>query len=170
MPRVLGHAFNPLNVYFCHAADGALAAIVCEVNNTFGQRHAYVMSGRAPPGRAVRSACAKRFYVSPFLGMDLTYDFRIAPPADRMAVAIRGSDAEGALIDAAHAARRRALTDRALLAVFLTHPLLSLKVVGGIHWEALKIWLKGVGLHSRPAPPEQSVTVVPAPERGASPR
>ena len=92
--------------------------------------------------------------------MDLTYEFRIDPPDESFVVAIRGSDGEGALISAVHSAQRRDLTDRALLTAFFTHPLMALKVIGGIHWEALKIWSKGVRLHDRPPPPDEAVTVV----------
>ena len=102
IPRILGYAFNPLNVYFCYArSGGALLAIVCEVNNTFGQRHAYVLraDAEAPAAGetvgAMRWACAKKFYVSPFMGMDLTYDFRIAPPEEGVTIAIRAYNDAG---------------------------------------------------------------------------
>lgn len=159
IPRILGYAFNPLNVYFCHRLDGALMGVVCEVNNTFGQRHAYVMA--AGEGGLVRSACAKSFYVSPFAGMDMRYDFRIAPPGDSLTIAILAADAHGPLIAAAHTAKREDLSDGSLVRTLLRHPLMALKVIGGIHWEALKIWLKGVGLHPRPAPPERPATIAP---------
>jgi DUF1365 family protein len=164
MPRLLGYAFNPLNVYFVYLRSGALEAIVCEVNNTFGQRHAYVMSGQAREGEAVRAFCGKRFYVSPFNGMDLTYDFRIEPPGANCLVAINVSDGQGALISAVHACQRATLDDSALLRACLAYPLLGLKVIGGIHWEALKLWLKGVKLQQRPPPPENPVTVIPRSE------
>jgi DUF1365 family protein len=168
MPRLLGYSFNPLNVYFVYLRSGALEAIVCEVNNTFSQRHAYVMSGRAMPGQndgaPVRALCKKRFYVSPFNGMDLTYDFRIEPPTASCCVAINVSDGQGALISAVHASQRATLDDTALLRACLAYPLLGLKVIGGIHWEALKLWLKGVKLQQRPPPPENPVTVIPRTE------
>lgn len=164
IPRILGYAFNPLNVFFCHRRDGALEAIVCEVNNTFGERHAYVMSGQAAPGEPVRSACAKRFYVSPFMSMDMTYDFRIDPDPSGLMIGIRGSDADGAMIMAVHATKRVELSDAALLRVFVSHPLMMLKVIGGIHWEALKLWWKGVKLVERPKAPDIPVTIVPRSE------
>lgn len=167
LPRILGYAFNPLSVYFCHRRDGGLAAILYEVNNTFRERHTYVMpiaDGRALP---IRQRCAKRFHVSPFLGMAMTYDFEIAPPGDGVAIAIGEADGEGALLQAAFAGRRLSLSDRNLLRVFLRYPLLTLKVIGAIHWEALKLWLKGVPLTRRPAPQMPPVTIVvppPSPE------
>lgn len=166
IPRILGYAFNPLNVYFCYGRDGgAPVAIVCEVNNTFGQRHAYVLradSGAGARGGAMRCACAKKFYVSPFMEMDLTYDFRIAPPGDGVTIAIRAHDEEGTLISAVHSARRIEMGDASLARALLSHPLMAIKVIGGIHWEALKIWLKGVRLVDRPAPPDKPATIAPA--------
>ena len=162
IPRILGYAFNPLNVYFCYArAGGAPVAIVCEVNNTFGQRHAYVLRTDPSASGAMRCACAKKFYVSPFIGMDLTYDFRIGPPGDDVTIAIRVHDHDGTLLSAVHDARRVALSDGSLARMLATHPLMAIKVIGGIHWEALKIWLKGVGLVERPAPPETQATIAP---------
>lgn len=158
MPRILGFAFNPLSVYFCFRADGALRAILYEVNNTFGERHSYLLPVQGEGG-AVRQACAKAFHVSPFMAMDMRYAFRIMPPADGLSIAITGSDADGPVITAIHRARRRPLSDGSLAWAFLTHPLLTLKVVGGILWEAAKLWAKGVPVHHRPAPPPRPVTI-----------
>jgi DUF1365 family protein len=158
MPRVLGHAFNPLSLYFCRRRDGTLAAIVHQVNNTFGERHSYVIPVEDPGAPVIVQACAKRFYVSPFMDMDLTYDFRIAPPGEGVGVHIRVSDAGGLLMTASFDGERRPMTDAGLLRAWLGHPLLSLKVLGAIHWEALWIWLKGVGFRSRPPAPERPVT------------
>lgn len=158
-PRVLGTAFNPLSTFFCHRPDGGLAAILYEVNNTFGQRHSYLIpvESDAVP---VRQSCAKGFYVSPFMAMDMRYDFLVRPPGEAVTVTVRGSDAEGTMITATFTGTRRELSDGALLATFLRHPLLTLKVVGGIHWEALKMLAKGLRLLPRPAPPAHAVTVV----------
>ena len=164
MPRFLGYAFNPLNVYFVHAPDGRLSAIVGEVNNTFGERHAYVIAG-APEGEPTRAVCAKRFYVSPFNDMDLTYDFRIRPPGVDLLVGIAVSDADGPLMSAVQTAGRFDLDDWSLFGASVRYPLLGLKVIGGIHWEALKLWLKGLRLRDRPPPPEPPLTIAPRAER-----
>ena len=162
LPRILGHAFNPLSVYFCHAADGRLGALLYEVNNTFGQRHSYLIPvDDAGEGAAVTQSCKKVFYVSPFLDMDLRYDFRILPPGERLSIAVDGTRGSVRTITASFAGERRAFTDAALLKTFLGHPLLSLSVVAGIHWEALKLWSKGVRLRARPAPPAHPVSYVP---------
>ena len=162
MPRILGFAFNPLSVYFCHAHDGALRAIVYEVSNTFGERHSYVLPV-APHVGAIRQECDKDFHVSPFMGMDMRYAFRVQPPGERLSIAITGSDRDGTLITAIHTAERRPFTDAMLARAFVTHPLLTIKVVGGILWEAGKLWAKRVPVHDRPAPPLHPVTIVGAP-------
>jgi uncharacterized protein len=151
MPRVLNHVFNPLSLYFCYARDGALTAIVYEVNNTFGESHAYVLRADAPDavGRIVQS-CDKRFYVSPFQPMDLTYDFNILPPGDATSTAMVVKNVDGPVLTASFTGKRAPLTDANLLRQWLAHPLLSLKVLAGIHWEALFIWLKGGKFHSNP--------------------
>ena len=164
MPRLLGYVFNPLSVYFCHAPDGRLAGIVYEVSNTFGQRHSYVIPVAAGGSAdVVRQSCAKCFYVSPFLDMDLTYDFEIRPPGEALGVAVLVRDGTGPVIATALAGGRRDLTDAALLRAVLTHPLLTLTVIAGIHWEALRIWRKGIAIRRRPPPPAEPATFVTAP-------
>ena len=158
MPRILGFAFNPLSVYFCHGRDGALQAILYEVHNTFGERHSYLLPVDAGEA-AIRQGCAKAFHVSPFMVMEMRYAFRVTPPGDHVSIAITGSDAEGPIITAIHSAERRPMTDAVLARVFVTHPLLTFKVVGGILWEAAKLWAKGVPLHARPASPSIPVTI-----------
>jgi hypothetical protein len=150
MPRVLGYVFNPLSIYFCHRADGALSAIVYEVNNTFGDRHSYVLPVRGGP--RVEQACAKRLHVSPFMDMDLAYDFAVEPPDERLAIGIHVRDAEGLLVTAGFSGARRAFTDAELLKACLAHPLLTLGVIAAIHWEAAKLWLKGMRYRPRAAP------------------
>ncbi|CAL8971971.1 hypothetical protein RHODGE_RHODGE_02450 [Rhodoplanes serenus] len=160
MPRVLGYVFNPLSVYFCRRADGTLAAVVHEVTNTFGERHSYVIPAEPERSGAVRQTCDKLFYVSPFMDMDLRYEFRIAPPGRSVAVAIRADKAGKPVIVAALTGHRRELGDGTLLKTFLLHPLVTAKVIAAIHWEALKLWRKGIGLRPRPAPPTRPVTIV----------
>ncbi|MEO3473683.1 DUF1365 family protein [Roseomonas sp. CAU 1739] len=159
MPRVLGMVFNPITVYFCHGADGALQAMLYEVNNTFGQRHSYLIPVTGDVRGALRQRCDKRFYVSPFMEMGLTYNFRVTLPDEALSLGIDVHDATGPLLFAAFAGRRRPLTDARLLAAFLSHPLLAARVLGGIHWEALKLWWKGMRPRPRPAPPAEPVTI-----------
>ncbi|MDC7788598.1 DUF1365 family protein [Rhodoplanes sp. TEM] len=160
MPRVLGYVFNPLSVYFCRRADATLAAVLYEVTNTFGDRHSYLIPVEPEADGTVRQTCDKLFYVSPFMDMDLRYAFRVSPPDRDVAVAIRADAAGEPVIVAALTGRRRALSDGTLLKTFLAHPLITWKVIAAIHWEALKLWRKGVGLRPHQAPPARPVTIV----------
>lgn len=161
MPRVLGYVFNPISVYYCHMPDGTLAAMVYEVASTFGEHHAYVVP-IAEPDRAsgrIRQAAAKALYVSPFLDMDMDYRFSGHAPGMQLRLAVLCADAQGPLLTASLAAHRRPLSDRDLAYAVAAMPLLTLKVIVAIHWEALKLWLKGVRLTRRPAPAAEGVTV-----------
>lgn len=167
MPRLLGYAFNPLSVWFCDAPDGTLQAILYEVRNTFGERHSYLIEV-SPEQRAaplIEQRSDKRLYVSPFLGMGLNYRFRIEPPREAVSIGVSVHEATGeAVLNARLDARRVLLTDVGLLKLLVAYPLLTLKVVAGIHWEALQLWLKGARLHERPAAPVAPLTVVRAGE------
>ena len=161
MPRILGYGFNPLSIYFCYRPDGSLAALICEVHNTFQERHSYLIATDDCKGASEFALrFEKHFHVSPFLAMDLTYDFTVTEPAEAVRVAVRAFDREGVLLNASLAGARVPLTDLTLLKVFVTHPLLTLKVIAAIHWEALRLWWKGIRLVSRPPPPEQPVTFI----------
>ena len=159
MPRVLGFAFNPLSLFWCHDADGRLRAILYEVHNTFGQRHSYLIPVAEDAG-PLRQECAKRFHVSPFMDMGLRYRFRLAGPDARLTVAIEARDAAGPVLTACLAASRQNLTDRALLAGFLRHPLLAAQVLAAIHWEAAKLWRKGLRIRRCPPPPAEPISIV----------
>jgi DUF1365 family protein len=158
MPRMLGHGFNPLSIYFCHARDGVLAAILHEVTNTFGERHFYLAPAH-PHAPVQRHQADKRFYVSPFMDMNLRYRFVVEPPGARARIVIDVEDGDGSMMTAAFSAVHEPLTDKTLLAACLAHPMLSLMVVAAIHWEALKLLLKGVGY--RPRQPGKELRLTP---------
>lgn len=165
-PRLWGYAFNPLSVYWCHRRDGTLAAVLHEVSNTFGQRHTYLIpvprtAAGAEADGLVRQRAAKGFYVSPFLDMDLDYRFTLRPPGDRVSIVIDEHDAAGdKVLHAAFTGRHRPLSDASLTRAVAAHPLMTLKVMAGIHWEALHLWRKGLKVRPRPAAPDNPVTVV----------
>lgn len=167
-PRILGYVFNPLSVWFCHHADGRLAAVLYEVRNTFGEAHNYLFAvDRArDPAQPLRHGCRKEFHVSPFIGMAARYRFRVHEPSDRLRLVIRQDVAEGENLVATHSGTRTPLNDRRLLGLFLTYPLMTAKVIAAIHWEAARLWLKGARYHARPKPPNHATTVtqIPAPE------
>jgi uncharacterized protein len=152
-PRLLGFTFNPLSVYFCHRADGKLALMIYEVRNTFGDIHSYVLPVKPGDTSAagVRQQQDKQFYVSPFVEMAMRYHFRILPPSETVRLRILETDREGPLLVATFNGRRRALTTGALLRSFVALPLVTLKIVAAIHWEAMRLWLKGARLIPRPA-------------------
>jgi DUF1365 family protein len=153
MPRILGHVFNPISIYFCHRRDGSVAALVHEVTNTFKERRFYVLAAEAD-GDVIRQQCGKSLYVSPFLDMDLSYAFAVRQPGETVDVRIEATDGEGTILAAHFGGSRRELGDWALVREFVRHPLMTLKVVAGIHWEALLLLLKGVGVrrHAKPSP------------------
>ena len=165
MPRILGYAFNPLNVYFCYTPQGELNVVLYEVNNTFGERHSYLIEvqGAGRNGGPVEQRCAKRLHVSPFLGLDMHYRFRLTPPdahGGPLSVGVAAHDEQGAVLVACFDAQRRALSDGALAATLLSHPLLTLKVVWAIHWEALRLLIKGLRFFPKPAPPLRPTSVI----------
>ncbi len=160
MPRILGYGFNPLSVYFCHRADGSLAALLYEVTNTFHERHSYLVALPSQPDPGpVRQTTEKTFFVSPFMDMDLTYDFTVRPPGEAVSVVVAVRKGDQPILTASFAGQRRSLTDAELFRAWITHPLLTFKVMWGIHWEAAKGMLKGARYRVRDKPPSHPVTV-----------
>jgi DUF1365 family protein len=151
-PRIAGYAFNPLAVYYCYDRSGAMAALIYEVRNTFGEMHAYVCP--LAPGEVsaagIRQERDKAFYVSPFIAMGMRYRFRMHAPDDVVKVRILETDADGPLLSATFCGERKRMTTASLLAAFCRLPFMTLKVIAGIHFEAARLWLKGARLHARP--------------------
>ncbi|PTM52771.1 DUF1365 domain-containing protein [Phreatobacter oligotrophus] len=158
MPRILGYAFNPLSVFFCHRVDGSLAATIYEVHNTFGEIHSYLIPAEGA-SRPIVQDSAKAFHVSPFLTRDMSYRFRLQPPGDDVAVHIAAKDSAGPMVYASLSGERRPLTDRNLLKLLVTHPLLTLRVTLAIHWHALLLVAKRIPLIRHPGPAAADVTV-----------
>jgi DUF1365 family protein len=157
-PRILGYAFNPLSIFYCHDADGGIEAVLYEVRNTFGGKHSYLIP--AEDGDIIRQQADKRFHVSPFIGMTATYEFLITPPGDSVSVVIHERDAEGPLLNATFTGQAEPMTDRALFAAFLRYPLMTLKVIAAIHFEALRLLAKGLKLRAG-LTPQAPVTFIP---------
>ena len=151
-PRLLGYTFNPLSVYFCHRADGRLVLIIYEVRNTFGEIHSYALPVKPDEvsEAGVRQAQDKLFYVSPFVEMAMRYHFRISPPGEQVKLRILETDREGPMLAATFSGRRHPLTTSSLLRAFAALPLVTIKIVAAIHWQALRLWLKGARLVPRP--------------------
>ncbi|MCV6588278.1 MAG: DUF1365 domain-containing protein [Marinobacterium sp.] len=169
--RCLGHVFNPLSVWFCHNETGELYATVYEVRNTFGGRHHYLVADSAPVSANRRHRtrqyhhCTKQFHVSPFMGMGCDYHFVVKPPDERLYLRIRqletcaGDDSSPhkgrPLLDALWRGQRQSLNNRTLAWQLLRYPLNSIKVLAAIHWQALRLWCKGVPFIRGPIRPEQ---------------
>ncbi len=153
-PRYFGYVFNPVSVYYCHAADGeGLDCIVAEITNTpWKERHAYVLPVEAAErrGRALGWSFAKRFHVSPFLPMARDYAWRFTVPGDDLRVhmdVLRDGDRE---FDATLHLQRRPLDAASLRRLLWRHPLMTAQVIGAIHWQALRLWLKRTPVHDHP--------------------
>jgi DUF1365 family protein len=155
-PRLFGYVFNPLSVWFCHGDDERLEAIVYEVHNTYGERHAYVLRAN-DQGVLIRQTCDKDFYVSPFLSPDCRYHFKIRPPEDDVLIAINETESEKPILTATFTGMRKPLGDAALCAMLLKHPLMTLKIIVAIHYEALRLMRKGVKRHAHVAPLRQKL-------------
>ena len=148
MPRLLGYAFNPLSVYFCLDREGRLETLLYEVKNTFGDQIPYVLPAEGEGIR--RHAQVKEMFVSPFIGMDQTYRFDVLPPGERLAIRIKQGDRDGDLLIATQSGDRLPLTDATLARMLLRFPLVTFKVIAGIHWEALRLFLKGAPFRRYP--------------------
>jgi DUF1365 family protein len=156
-PRVLGYVFKPVSFWYCHRHDGSLAAIVVEVNNTFGERHCYVLAGPdLAYGRELQAR--KVFHVSPFCRVEGGYRFRFMRTAGRTVARVDHDDASGALLQTSVSGHLQALTSASLRAAFFGMPLMTLGVLLRIHWHALQLWVKRVPFVTKPAPPQAFVS------------
>jgi DUF1365 family protein len=159
-PRVLGYVFNPVSFWFCERADGSLRAVLCEVNNTFGERHCYLLD----TGSTIKSGrpltARKVFHVSPFCKVEGTYTFRFFfdETRGRSLARIDYDDADGPLLVTSIAGRTRALDASNVLRVFFSYPLMTIGVVARIHWQALKLFAKRVPFVGKPAPPRAALS------------
>ncbi|MEM8770525.1 MAG: DUF1365 domain-containing protein [Pseudomonadota bacterium] len=160
-PRMLGFVFNPLTIYYCHNEQGDLRAVLYEVRNTFGGRHCYLIPFEG--GDTIRQTADKLFHVSPFMDMDLIYDFELTRPGKNLQVVVNTSDDEGPVLTASFAGKAHALSDAKLVSLFFGYPLMTMKVIAGIHWEAFRLLAKGLRLKKGAPDPLHEVTVVRAP-------
>ncbi len=154
-PRMFGFVFNPLSVYFCYDDAGALTAAIYEVRNTFGERHTYVCAvedGQLGPA-GLRQERTKIFYVSPFIDLGMRYHFRIVPPGENVRLRILETEGADPLLSATFAGSAKPFSTPVLAGLVARQPFMTLRVVAAIHWQALKLWLKGAKFISRGTPP-----------------
>lgn len=158
-PRILGWVFNPLSLWYCEDQDGRPAAIIAEVRNTFGERHCYLLRPAADGADwPLRQSHSKDFHVSPFIQMDAHYDFRLSRPDERLRVVIREFQDGELMLVATQTGRQRSFRSAELLRQLARVPLQTGKVLGAIHWHALKIWFQGARFHHKPEPPLEEVS------------
>lgn len=153
LPRVLGYIFNPVSFYFCYDAEGRAKWSVAEVGNTFREMKPYLIQDSDEDGRFHRRT-QKLFYVSPFMDLDLEFDFRLAPPNEKLDVQINDFDGAGLVLTSYLKGIRKPLTTGSLLWMTLKYPLITLKVIALIHWQALKIWAARIPHRAKAARPE----------------
>ena len=142
-PRFFGYVFNPLSIFYCYDDNLQLKAILYEVKNTFNEQHTYVFSALTS-SNLILHKCHKKFYVSPFIEMKTFYNFRLLKPGKILKVFIKQGDAEGTLLTACQVGKKVEMSSKNLFFQFLTHPLMSFKVILAIHFEAFRLWIKGV--------------------------
>lgn len=160
LPRVLGYGFNPVSFWLCQDRAGGLRAVLVEVNNTFGERHSYLCchADHAPITGSDVLVSRKVFHVSPFIAVEGHYCFRFQLSGERVAINIDLEDADGLLLRTSVGGRRAALSPGRLLRALLANPLYPLKVIGLIHYQAVKIYLKGIRHFHKPPPPAAEVS------------
>lgn len=159
-PRILGYVFNPLSTYFCYDAEEALGAVIYEVTNTFGERRSYVIEVGTSVREPIAQSCAKQLYVSPFTAGEGTYSFHVVPPSLRVVIGVAFRDAQRPVLKTHFAGQRIGLSDGSIAGQLARHPLMTLKVVGAIHFEALRLWAKGTPLVARHSSPAYASTLV----------
>ena len=149
-PRIFGYVFNPFSIFYCYNENAELKAILYEVKNTFNEQHTYVFPVEKS-SKIITQNCNKKFYVSPFIEMETAYNFRLAEPKETLSVFIKQTDVEGILLSACQIGRKENISTKQLLINFFKHPMMTIKIIMAIHFEALRIWKKGVKLVKRKA-------------------
>ena len=142
-PRIFGYVFNPLSVFFIYNSNEKLISILYEVKNTFGEQHTYIFKVDDDL-KLFQHNCSKKFHVSPFIEMDCNYFFRILNPGDKLSVVIDQYDQDGKILFASQDGKKSDLTSKNLMNSYLKHPLMTFKIISAIHFEAFKLWIKGI--------------------------
>tara|TARA_B110000285_G_scaffold150768_1_gene168311 strand:- start:175 stop:942 length:768 start_codon:yes stop_codon:yes gene_type:complete len=142
-PRIFGYVFNPLSVFYVYDKNSVLIAILYEVKNTFGEQHSYIFKTKKEQN-LIQHVCKKKFHVSPFIEMNCIYFFRLLKPGNKISVIIDVQDSEGKILYASQDGVKSELNNNNLFKSYLKHPLMTFKIIIAIHFEAFKLWTKGI--------------------------
>ena len=156
-PRIFGYVFNPLSTYFIYNKRSELISIFYEVKNTFGEQHTYIF--KAQDEKTVQNKCKKKFYVSPFIEMDCEYHFKTLNPREQLSVVINQNDKDGKLLFASQDGISKDFNNKNLIFSYLTHPLMTFKIIGAIHYEAFKLWAKRIKLIAKKIKLKNNITI-----------
>ena len=156
-PRIFGYVFNPLSTYFIYNKHSELISIFYEVKNTFGEQHTYIF--KAQDEKTVQNKCKKKFYVSPFIEMDCEYHFKTLNPREQLSVVINQNDKDGKLLFASQDGISKDFNNKNLIFSYLTHPLMTFKIIGAIHYEAFKLWAKRIKLIAKKIKLKNNITI-----------
>ena len=142
-PRIFGFVFNPLSVFYVYNANNNLVSILYEVKNTFGEQHTYIFR-IIEDNKLIQHQCSKKFHVSPFIEMDCNYFFRLLKPSEKISVIIDQYHGQDKLLFASQDGKRAEFNSKELIKSYLKHPLMTFKIIVAIHYEAFKLWAKGI--------------------------
>ena len=157
-PRIFGYVFNPLSIFFVYDKNDNLICILYEVKNTFGEQHTYVFKVDAN-NKFIKNHCAKKFYVSPFMDLSSEYFFKVLEPGNKLSVIIDQRDQTGKLLYASQDGKRSELSAKNLFFSYLKHPLMTFKIIAAIHFEALRLWIKGINLVKKKLNIKNNITI-----------
>ena len=157
-PRIFGFVFNPLSVFYVYNLEDQLISILYEVKNTFGEQHTYIFKVLKDTN-LIQNNCSKKFHVSPFIEMNCNYFFRILNPGEKLSVIIDQYDQEGKILFASQDGKRSDLTSENLMNSYLKHPLMTFKIISAIHFEAFKLWIKGIKFVKKKLKIKNNITV-----------
>ena len=157
-PRILGFVFNPLSVFYVYNSQNKLISILYEVKNTFGEQHTYIFK-ITKDENLVQNKCAKKFHVSPFIEMDCNYFFRLLKPGDKISVIIDQYDKEDKILFASQDGIRTEFNSKELIKSYLKHPLMTFKIIIAIHYEAFKLWIKGIKFIKKKIKIKNNITI-----------
>ena len=157
-PRIFGYVFNPLSIFFIYDDKEKLISILYEVKNTFGEQHTYVFRVDSEIN-LIQNNCSKKFHVSPFIEMNCKYFFRILRPSEKLSIIIDQYDTKGKILFASQDGKRSDLTSNQLIKSYLKHPLMTFKIIFAIHFEAFKLWVKGIKLIKKKLKIKNNITI-----------